>query len=260
MDSPLRDSSATQLSFLLSQSLLVRIGKLSGTNLYRNAWCGADVLIGNASAPNDFSYNLINNLGNMMGTKPFIRVGGNTQDYALYSATQKEALIGIVNPNRSKDYPTTITIGKAYFESYRTWPGVKFSHGFNLGLGGNKSEGWQTLVDTAPLACEALSHDNHYTWEYGNEPDLYSVSAQGPVRPKTWDEETYVFQWQNGTKAIREGIAKACPQLAAKFMAPSFASLGSPLKEPVVFQKGLDKNNDIELFSTHKYVSKGPSW
>lgn len=221
-------------------------------------------MAGNTSAPNDFSYNLINNLGNVMGTKPYFRVGGNTQDYALYSATQKEALVGIVNPSRSKDYPTTITIGDAYFESYQTWPGVKFSHGFNLGLGGNKSEGWQTLVDTIPLVCKALSHDNLYTWEYGNEPDLYSVSAQGPVRPKTWDEETYVFQWQNGTKAIREGIAKDCPELAAKgqpkFMAPSFAALNTPLKEPVVFQKGLDKNKDIELLSTHKYVYECVVW
>src|ERR1700761_2768510 len=37
---------------------------------------------GNASHPNTFSNNLLNNLGNLTGTKPYIRVGGNTQDYA----------------------------------------------------------------------------------------------------------------------------------------------------------------------------------
>lgn len=40
---------------------------------------------GNASHPNSFSNNLLNNLGNLTGTKPYIRVGGNTQDYACGS-------------------------------------------------------------------------------------------------------------------------------------------------------------------------------
>ena len=34
---------------------------------------------GNISHPNTFSNNLLNNIGNLTGTKPFIRVGGNTQ-------------------------------------------------------------------------------------------------------------------------------------------------------------------------------------
>ena len=37
---------------------------------------------GNLSAPNTFSDNLLKNLGNIIGTKPYIRVGGNTQDFA----------------------------------------------------------------------------------------------------------------------------------------------------------------------------------
>lgn len=61
-----------------------------------------------------------------MGAKPYIRVGGNTQDYALYDASQSLSLVGKVDPNRSPDYPTTIHIGPAYFESYDTWPDVKF--------------------------------------------------------------------------------------------------------------------------------------
>lgn len=34
---------------------------------------------GNKSAPNTFSDNLLENLGAKQGTKPYIRVGGNTQ-------------------------------------------------------------------------------------------------------------------------------------------------------------------------------------
>lgn len=36
---------------------------------------------GNKTVPNTFSNNLLNNLGALQGTKPHIRVGGNTQDF-----------------------------------------------------------------------------------------------------------------------------------------------------------------------------------
>lgn len=36
------------------------------------------------SGPNLFSNNLLNNIGNITGTKPYIRVGGNTQ-YAYFA-------------------------------------------------------------------------------------------------------------------------------------------------------------------------------
>lgn len=203
-----------------------------------------------------FSYNLLKNLGDVMGTNPYIRVGGNTQDYALFSGSQKEALIGTVDPKRSPDYPTTITTGPAYFESYNTWPGFKYSHGLNLGLGGNRSAGWQTLVETVPLACKTLRNGKLYTWEYGNEPDLYGISAQGAVRPSSWNESSYVWQWLNGTREIRSQVRESCPDLGdPQYMAPSFAALSNPLKEPKTWQSGLNVNNDIEIFSTHKYAA-----
>jgi len=75
---------------------------------------------GNKSLPNAFSNNLLNNLGNFTGTKPHIRVGGNTQDYALYNASLETAINGTFNLAKSADYPTTIFIGPSYFESYST--------------------------------------------------------------------------------------------------------------------------------------------
>lgn len=205
-----------------------------------------------------FSDNLLNNLGNIIGSKPYIRVGGNTQDYALLNESLPVATFGIVNPARSPDYPTTLYLGPSFFESYRTWPGVKFSHGFNLGLGGNNSAGWESLIKTIPYACKALEGGNLYWWEYGNEPDLYSTSSQGPVRPPTWNESTYVAQWLNGTAAIKEGIAKHCPSLKSStygYLAPSFAGINNHLKPLTTWQDGLDVNKDIKLISSHKYGS-----
>ncbi|KAF8858173.1 hypothetical protein BDZ45DRAFT_591590 [Acephala macrosclerotiorum] len=215
---------------------------------------------GNSSSPNTFSNNLLNNLGDLTGTKPYIRVGGNTQDYALYNASLETATYGIINPKRSVDYPTTLYIGPSYFDSYNTWPNTKYTHGFNLGLGGNSSnpEGWETLLDTVPLACKALGKDKLLWWEYGNEPDLFSTSSQGAVRPPGWHESDYVAQWLNGTRAIKSQLAKACPELLGNdtygYLAPSFAGTNNHLKYWTTWQDGLNADHDIKLISSHNYI------
>ncbi|KAH6853357.1 hypothetical protein B0I37DRAFT_409532 [Chaetomium sp. MPI-CAGE-AT-0009] len=214
---------------------------------------------GNNTHPNTFSDTLLDNIGHILGHKPYIRVGGNTQDYALYDASLPYALNGTFDPARSEDYPTTITIGPSYFEAYNTWKDVKYYHGFNLGLGGNRSSGWQTLLDTVPLACKALSGGKLYVWGYGNEPDLYSTSAQGPVRPSSWSEEAYVSQWHNGTRQIKALIKEHCPELADEgsygYMAPSFAGVGNHLKAEAAWAAGLNDDKNVKLFSTHNYIS-----
>ncbi|KAK3341468.1 glycoside hydrolase superfamily [Lasiosphaeria hispida] len=216
---------------------------------------------GNNSHPNTFSGNLLENLGRYMGSKPYIRVGGNTQDYALYDASLPYALNGTYDLKRSADYPTTIFIGPSYFESYNTWKDVKFSHGLNLGLGGNSSSGWQSLKNTVPLVCRALGKGKLYAWQYGNEPDLYSTSAQGPVRPPSWDEATYVEQWLNGTRMIKTLIEEHCPELLDSYgyLAPAFGGVGNHLKAPKAWAAGINSDKNIKLFSTHNYISGATS-
>ncbi|KID89366.1 glycoside hydrolase family 79 protein [Metarhizium guizhouense ARSEF 977] len=208
---------------------------------------------GNHSHPNKYSYNLINNIHAISNNYPVIRVGGNTQDFALYNASQPASLVGVVDPDKSPDYPTTITIGKSYFESYRTWPGVRFSHGFNMGLGGKTARGRKTLVDTAPLACEALRHGNLYTWEYSNEPDLFTSGAYAP-RPKGWNETDMVAEWLAGTDEIRNQVKKQCPEMQVRFIAPSNAGVSNALKASKMWAAGLNKRGDIAMFSTHNYI------
>jgi hypothetical protein len=131
-------------------------------------------------------------------------------------------------------------------------------HGFNLGLGGRTEEGWKTLLETVPLACKAIGKKNLLWWEYGNEPDLFPTSAQGPVRPLTWDESAYVKEWLNGTRAIKSQLKKHCPDQVRSdkygYLAPSFAGTNGRLKPLKVWDLGLNADDDIKLFSSHKYV------
>jgi len=165
------------------------------------------------------------------------------------------ALNGTVNVTRSPDYPTTIDIGPSFFESYNTWPNVKFSHGFNMG-GNNNSRVQDTLTRTAELACKALGTNRLYVWEYGNEPDLFATSAQGPVRRANWNESDYVNEWLDGTAVIKSVIQKNCPDLAFintyKYMAPCFGGVANHLKAPLAWADGLDNTQNIKYFSSHK--------
>ena len=211
---------------------------------------------GNLTYSDPFSYNLLKNIGNLLGAMPYIRVGGLTQDFALYNASLKTATNGTYDPDISCDYPSTLYIGPSFFESYETWPGVKYSHGFNLALGANSSEGWQALVDTIPLACKALAHGKLYAWEYGNEPNNYASRTQGDVRPPTWNESTYVWQWLNGTDEIRRQVQKHCPDLAfndrLEFLAPSYDDRVEALNSTIVWEDGLDTRRDISVYAVHK--------
>ncbi|KAJ8106372.1 hypothetical protein ONZ43_g7086 [Nemania bipapillata] len=205
---------------------------------------------GNVSNPNKFSNNLLNNLGYLIGTKPYIRVGGNTQDYAIYNPNLTFALNGTINATRSPDYPTTIEIGPSYFESYLTWPNVKFSHGFNMG-GNHDDRQWATLLQTAEIACKTLGKERLYWWEYGNEPDLFATSSQGPVRPSSYNESDYVTEWLAATRAIKGVIAKFCPDMLGNdtygYLAPSFAGVGNHLKAPLAWADGLDTDGTLHF-------------
>ncbi|KAJ5538578.1 hypothetical protein N7494_008057 [Penicillium frequentans] len=211
---------------------------------------------GNLSLPNKFSNQLLDNLADLQGFKPYIRVGGNTQDFALYDPNLKTGINGTVVPAISTDYPSIVYIGPSYFESYATWPDTKFSFGFDMGKNG--TEGMDTLLATAPLACKALKDGKLAYWEMGNEPDLFKTSAPDTKRPANWTESDYVTEWLSKTRLVKRQIAKACPEMAKdteyQYIAPSFAGIGNSLDPVKTWQEGLDTYHDIKLNSMHNYI------
>lgn len=218
---------------------------------------------GNISHPNTFSSNLLNNIALYTGTKPYIRVGGNTQDYAIFNASLSQATYGIIDPAKSPDYPTTLQIGPSFFESYSTFPGTRYIHGFNLAKNGSVAR--NALLASVPYACHALENGKLAHWELGNEPDLYKTSSQGPVRPVSWNESDYVSEWLNGTRVIRAAMAleAACPNLTTQALythyAPSFGGTANSLSAVKTFRAGLDQDADIALISSHNYISGATS-
>ncbi|KAJ5668439.1 uncharacterized protein N7477_007009 [Penicillium maclennaniae] len=211
---------------------------------------------GNLSSPNKFSNQLLDNLGDLQGVKPYVRVGGNTQDLALYDPTLKTSVNGTIVPAVSEDYPYLLYIGPSFFESYYTLPGTKFSHGFNMGK--NTTAAKDSLLATVSLACKALQDGKLMHWEFGNEPDLFSTTTPYSVRPAHWSEQDYVDNWLSGTEMIKRTMARSCPDMVSnemfKFIAPSFAGIGNSLDPVKTWEDGLDSEKDIALNSMHNYM------
>lgn len=178
------------------------------------------------------------------------------RDYATFNASQSAALIGTFDFNRSRDYPTTISIGPKYFDSYSTWPGFSYLHGFNLAKNG--SVGYESLIGEVPLVCKALNASKLAYFQLGNEPDLYKTSAQNAVRPSWWNETDYVAEWLNKTRIIRQQVQKYCPEVLSdgkfKFYAPSFAGTSNSLNMITTFQAGLNSDHDIAFIDSHNYI------
>ncbi|KAJ9606337.1 hypothetical protein H2200_009298 [Cladophialophora chaetospira] len=208
---------------------------------------------GNTSSPNTFSVNLLENIEKLQGTMPVIRVGGNSQDRAIYD----DSLVTATASSCSADALAIQCIGKSFFDSYGTFPRTRYSHGFNLAW--NNASGYNTLAATVPLACKAIGAGKLENWEYGNEPDLY----MGKWRPSNWTEAEYVAEWQNGTSQIRSLLQEACPKLASQkyfnFMAPSLSSPGSKLRPTEIFNDTLNSGHSLEQISVHNYITGATS-
>ncbi|OIW32796.1 glycoside hydrolase family 79 protein [Coniochaeta ligniaria NRRL 30616] len=202
------------------------------------------------SAPNVFSANLVTNLGLLQGgDMPVIRVGGNSQDRAIYDPELQTATA----TSCAADPLAIVCIGSSFFDSYRTFPDTYYSHGFNLAA--NNASGYTTLAETAPLACKAIGSQLSM-WEYGNEPDLYL----GKWRPSNWNVSQFVTEWLNGTSHLKEYLLAACPELGTpQFMAPSFSSPGSSYSHVAAFQDGLDSQDAVNQKSLHNYITGATS-
>lgn len=123
-------------------------------------------------------------------------------------------------------------------------------------MGKNSTEARESLLATAPLACNALKHGNLMHWEFGNEPDLFSTTHPYSVRPANWSEQDYVDNWLSGTEMIKRAMARSCPEMVSdemyKYIAPSFAGIGNSLDSVKTWEDGLDSDKNIALNSMHK--------
>lgn len=156
--------------------------------------------------PNELTFNLIDNLVNYTGRPPHIRIGGNTQDYMVYSEDQTE-YTWILNPNQrgqgayASDH---MLIGPRFFEVANRFPeGTPVTWGLNLAY--EESDYIARIVDMANQVIKGVPRLNLVSFEIGNEPDLY---AQNGFRTGAWGGDVYADEWLDRAGALWQQVLR----------------------------------------------------
>lgn len=122
-------------------------------------------LTNSSSHPNQFSYQMLQNLRDIAGSYPMIRAGGTTQNRNTYLPNQTEALIARFS-TPGADQPASLTVGPAWFESFQQFPnGTQYIYGLNFYDG---EEGKEQAVLQAGAAYRGIGKAL-YGFEIGNE-------------------------------------------------------------------------------------------
>jgi hypothetical protein len=184
--------------------------------------------LGLLSAHNSVYVQLVRTLG----TNGVIRVGGNTADYASYSATGQvrsspEGKAGsVVNDFVLRD-----------LGSFLDATGWKLIWALNLGTGSMEN----AIAEAKAVA--AASKGNLLAFEIGNEPDLFP--RREGHRHADYSYDDYLREY----RTFRDALRKAIPNIA--FAGPDVA-----VATDWVAKFAADEGNDIKLL-THHYYREG---
>lgn len=167
-----------------------------------------------------------------LGTRGVIRVGGNTADYASYSATGQplsspEGKAGsVVNDTVLRD------LGR-----FLDATGWKLIWGLNLGNGTQEN-----AIEEAK-AVTAAAKGNLLGFEIGNEPDLFG--RHEGHRHTGYDYDAYLREY----RTYRDALRKAIPGIA-------FAGPDAAIATDWLTRFAVDEGKDIKLL-THHYYREG---
>ncbi|KAF1993337.1 glycoside hydrolase family 79 protein [Amniculicola lignicola CBS 123094] len=123
---------------------------------------------------NTFSVQLLQNLADHSGAPPHIRLGGNTQDYIIYDASYTS--YGWEDNANSQSQGAiaadSMIIGPGYIGALDRFPkDTPVTFGLNLAY--SSSDYIERIVTTAKAAVDGIKNVKLYSFEIGNEPDLY---------------------------------------------------------------------------------------
>ena len=167
-----------------------------------------------------------------LGSSGILRVGGNTSDYASYSASAQAFSSPETGPGSVINDRVLRDLGS--FLEATEW---KLIWGLNLGRGTIEA-----AVEEA-RAVVAATRANLFAFEIGNEPDLFS--HREIHRKKGYDYEDYLLEYRK----FRDALRKSIPDIA--FAGPDVAIATS-----WVSRFARDEGRDLKLL-THHYYREG---
>lgn len=199
--------------------------------------------LGDVDKANALSRRLLQNIQDLSGQPPIIRIGGHTQDVAQYCASCTTTLHNVFQPGNAE--AISVTFNKDLFTVLNANVPTKQQFIFGLNLGQDNIS--YPLAEVA--AAETYLHKSRLlSYELGNEPDFYGASQRAPP----WNVQTYaaqIVQWIDEIAASTRtsagwqiGALAQLPKWQGNFSLPEFNVLGVP-----------SKIRNVKSYSDHTY-------
>lgn len=205
---------------------------------------------------NELSVKLLQNLADYSGGPPHIRLGGNTQDYMIWDSNLVQPKWS-PNPNSTAQgaiAADSIIIGPGYFAALDRFPkDTPVTVGLNMAY---EADDWSTVVtNIAGGAVNGLKNTKLYSFEVGNEPDLW---LQNGFRAAPWNGQVYTTQWLDRCQAVYEQVLKPAGLPSAFFEAPATAStIGTTFEISQLVSDGImtgrNGENYMTVWNEHDY-------
>ncbi|KAG5651791.1 hypothetical protein H0H81_007377 [Sphagnurus paluster] len=200
---------------------------------------------------NQFFYNLLDNIKQITGHAPNLRIGADSEDVAMYHSDVNFQQATFPNSTVITPYPeaNSLVVGDSYYQTIRFMPpGTHVTWGVNLGANNLTAAYLQTRAIANTFNSPAVKNAgivlDHI--EIGNEPDFYPSRG---YRKGNWTAADYVENWTAfaNNVSVAAGIT---PASHTKFMACSFASIDAGLSPTRAFDAGLVNSTSGKLIST----------
>lgn len=211
------------------------------------------------TARNEFFYNTLDNLKQLAGAPPRIRVGGKSQDVTYFDLSMQGHEVVFENSTPATPYPEALSmkVGPNFYSSARFLPeGTRVVHGLNfastddlrglLHLTGIISAYRSSPIQNAGVKLDAI--------EIGNEPNLYDTTS----RASGYSASHYVKEWQAWAGNVLD-VETWYPDFRMQYWAASVShsAQNSPEWSPgALLEAGLlvsDAGRRVSTVSQHHY-------
>ena len=199
---------------------------------------------------NQFTYNALQNLAELTGQPPKLRVGADSEDNTFWSPIATIIEDTFPPPTAASPYPeaTNITVNDTYYTLSRFLPeGTHFIWGVNFG-----ADNVTNAINMARAIFRAFSDDAVKSagvvldrLEIGNEPDFYNITGH---RTGDYTVEDYVSQWEPFAGAVVDAVGIRGNTSAVTLQGAAFAIPLFPVAE--IFRLGILNSTAGKAIST----------
>ncbi|RDL38770.1 Uncharacterized protein BP5553_03110 [Venustampulla echinocandica] len=242
------DTRGESTSLDVSVSFDVRAGARASMPLHHQLislsieFCYSIDFLGEPNSPNLFSRQLLQNVKDISGALPILRLGGNTQDKATFCENCPESLNSTYKPGSTE--AIDVSFSKGLFTAMNENMPSKQEYIFGLNLGRNDINVAKAELNAA---SKYLDQSKVVAYELGNEPDHFTWPSYGFRPNDTWSMAAYVQQTLEWLPQLSSGKKFQYGSIAGSPAVPSDFTLVEAL------QLGVSKLKQVTILSSHAY-------